>query len=54
MVKLVHIPRTQISIDEKCLKHYHVLNTMGKCYDIQLVTMELDQQCVGLHDPNNL
>jgi hypothetical protein len=26
VVKLVCIPCTQIFIDEKCLKHYHVLN----------------------------
>jgi hypothetical protein len=25
----------------------------GKCYDMQLVAIELDQQRVRLHDPNN-
>jgi hypothetical protein len=43
VVKLVHIPHIQIFIDEKCLEHYHILNIAGKCYDIQLVTIELDQ-----------
>jgi hypothetical protein len=36
------------------LEHYHILNIAGKCYDMQLVIIELDQQCVRLHDPNNL
>jgi hypothetical protein len=54
VVKLVHIPCTRIFADEKCLKHYHVLNIAGKCYDMQLVAIELDQQHVGLHDLNNL
>jgi hypothetical protein len=54
VVKLVHILHTRISVDEKCLKHYHVLNIAGKCYDMQLVVIELDQQRVRLHDPNNL
>jgi hypothetical protein len=39
---LVHIPRTRISADGKCLEHYHVLNVARKCYDIQLITIELD------------
>jgi hypothetical protein len=25
------------------LKHYHVLDIAGKCYDMQLVAIELDQ-----------
>jgi hypothetical protein len=54
MVKLVHIPRTQIFTDEKCFEHYHIINIAGKCYDMQLVLIEFDQQCVRLHDPNNL
>jgi hypothetical protein len=53
MVKLVRILRTQIFADGKCLEHYHVLNIVERCYDIQLVAIELDQQRVRLHDPNN-
>jgi hypothetical protein len=54
VVKLVHILRTRISDDGKCLEHYHILNIVGKCYDMQLVAIELDQQHVKLYDPNNL
>jgi hypothetical protein len=54
VVRSVHIPRTRISADRKYLEHYHVLNIAEKCYDMQLVTIELDQQRVKLHDPNNL
>jgi hypothetical protein len=53
VVKLVHILRTQISADEKCLEHYHVLDIAGRCYNMQLIVIELDQQRVGLRDPNN-
>jgi hypothetical protein len=42
VVKLVRIPRTQISVDGKCLEHYHVLNIVRRCYGMQLVTIELD------------
>jgi hypothetical protein len=42
MVKLVHIPLTRISTDEKCLEHYHILNIAEKCYDMQLIVIELD------------
>jgi hypothetical protein len=54
VVKLVHILCTRIFVDEKYLEHYHVLNIAEKCYDMQLVAIELDQQRVRLHDPNNL
>jgi hypothetical protein len=54
VVKLMHIPCTQISTDEKCLEYCHVLNIAGKCYDMKLVAIELDQQRVKLHDPNDL
>jgi hypothetical protein len=53
VVKSVRISGTRISTDEKCLEHYHVLNIAGRCYDMQLVTIELDQQRVRLHNPNN-
>jgi hypothetical protein len=53
VVKLMRISCTRISTDEKCLEHYHILNIAGKCYDMQLVVIELDQQRVNLHDPNN-
>jgi hypothetical protein len=36
------------------VEYYHVLNIAGKCYDMQLVAIKLDQQRVRLHDPNNL
>jgi hypothetical protein len=52
VVKLVHISRTQISTDGKCLEHCHVLNIAENCYDIQLVVIELDQYRVKLYDPN--
>jgi hypothetical protein len=29
-------------------------NIAGKCYDMQLVAIKLDQQRVRLYDPNNL
>jgi hypothetical protein len=50
VVKLVYILCTQISVDGKCLEHYHVLDIVGRCYNMQLVVIELD---LGLHDPNN-
>jgi hypothetical protein len=53
VVKSVRIPHNQISTDRKCLEHYHVLNIAGRYYGMQLVTIELDQQCVRQHDPNN-
>jgi hypothetical protein len=53
MVKSVRILRTWIFADRKCLEHYHVLDITGRWYDMQLVTIELDQQHVRLHDPNN-
>jgi hypothetical protein len=43
----------RISADGKCLEQYHVLNIAEKCYDMQLVTIELDQSHVRLHGPNN-
>jgi hypothetical protein len=52
MVKLVHIQRNQISVYEKCLEHYHVQGIAERCYSMQLVAIELDQQRVKLHDPN--
>jgi hypothetical protein len=45
VVKLVHILHTQISADGKLLEHYHVLDIARRYYDMQLVTIELDQQC---------
>jgi hypothetical protein len=54
VVKLMHILRIRISADGKCLEHYHVLNIARKCYDMQLVAIELDQQRVKLYDPNDL
>jgi hypothetical protein len=53
VVKSVRILRARIFTDGKCLEHYHILNIAEKCYDMQLVTIELDQQRVRLHDPNN-
>jgi hypothetical protein len=53
VIKSVRISHTRISVDGKCLEHYDVLNIVGRCYDMQLVTIELDQQRVRLHDPNN-
>jgi hypothetical protein len=53
VMKSVRILHTRISVDGKCLEHYDVLNIVGRCYDMQLVTIELDQQRVRLHDPNN-
>jgi hypothetical protein len=53
VVKSVGILRTQIFVDGKCLEHYHALDIAGRCYDMQLVIIELDQRCVRLHDPNN-
>jgi hypothetical protein len=53
VVKLVCIPRTCIFVNEKCLEHYHILDIAERCYDMQLIAIELDQQRVGLHDPNN-
>jgi hypothetical protein len=41
-VKLVHISHTRIFTDRKCLEYYHILNIAGKCYDMQLVAIELD------------
>jgi hypothetical protein len=41
VAKLVHILCTRISTDEKCLEHYHILNIAGKCYDTQLVAIDL-------------
>jgi hypothetical protein len=51
VVKLVHISCTRISAYEKCLEHYHVLNIAGKCYDMQLDAIELDQQHVNCMTP---
>jgi hypothetical protein len=48
----VRIPHTRISEDGKRLNHYHVLDIAGKCYDMQLVAIILDLQCVRLYDPN--
>jgi hypothetical protein len=52
VVKLVHTQHTRISTDGKCLEHYHVQDIAGRCYDIQLVAIVLDQRHVRLHDPN--
>jgi hypothetical protein len=41
VVKLVLIQHNQISTDEKCLEHYHVQDIAGKCFDMQLVVIEL-------------
>jgi hypothetical protein len=49
----VCILHTRIFTDGKCLEPYHVLDIAGKCYDVQLVAIKLDQQRVRLHDPNN-
>jgi hypothetical protein len=54
VMKLVHILHTRISAYGKCLEHCHILNIEEKCYDMQLVAIELDQQRIKLHDPNNL
>jgi hypothetical protein len=35
------------------LEHYHILNIAGRCYDMQLGAIELDHQCVRLHESNN-
>jgi hypothetical protein len=43
VVKLVYIPCTRISAYGKCLERYHVLNIAEKCYDMELITIELDQ-----------
>jgi hypothetical protein len=48
----VHIQLNQISAYGKCLEHYHVQDIAGKCYDMQLIAIELGQQHVRLHDPN--
>jgi hypothetical protein len=53
MVTSACISHTRFSADGKCLEYYHVLNIAGECYDMQLVAIELDQQRVRLHDPNN-
>jgi hypothetical protein len=50
----MYIPRTRIFADGKYLEYWHVLNIAEKCYDMQLIAIELDQQRVKLHDPNNL
>jgi hypothetical protein len=52
VMKSMYIPCTRISIDGKYLDHYHILDIVGKCYDMQLVTIVLDQQLIRLHDPN--
>jgi hypothetical protein len=36
----------------KCIEYYHILDIAGKCYDMQLVVIVLNQQRVRLHDPN--
>jgi hypothetical protein len=52
VVKLVNMQRIRISVDGKCLEHYHVQGIAGKCYDMRLVAIVLSQQCVKLHDHN--
>jgi hypothetical protein len=42
MAKSVCIVHTGISIDGKCLEHYHILNIARMCYDMHLVAIELD------------
>jgi hypothetical protein len=52
IVKSVHTLRTRISVDGKFLEHYHIQGIAGRCYDKQLVAIELDPRRVRLHDPN--
>jgi hypothetical protein len=52
VVKLVHILHSQFFIDVKSLEYYHVQGIAGKCYDMQLIAIEVSQQRVKLHDPN--
>jgi hypothetical protein len=50
VVKSVCILHTRISAGNA--EYYHILDIAGKCYDMQLIIIVLNQQRVRLHDPN--